>query len=425
MKKLACILAAFAVACPPFVQADAVDDAVVGVMSGLDAWVDGQMQIAHQHAKAEQLGGLDDLIDELDPADALAADLAPALKRVGIDPASVKPLIDRLRVGGAQVRYGWRDLWRLRNRLPGKLPPSPIRPSLANELAVDLHLALPVLQDKERLADYVAIAKQVIRNPALPDDLPWEIVGTLRNIKRLPADQINATDRVRRSKRLRIGAVVVGWPYVEFVGDSMDGIEARLAAEFAWSLGAEPVYTEVTRKSGMVALARGDLDMVIGAFRVVPTNPDKVAFAAPWHSGGLALVTTCSKILSIPERDFTGIGIGTHILDDEIRDVLGQADVRYTPNLEELIRVLDAGVLDAVVVHTPEVAFHLARRRTLCANDRLLKRYELASMLVPDAKFKRQHDEWLRLFDLSGKQAVIERQFLQGQRAGVDVERYD
>lgn len=97
-----------------------------------------------------------------------------------------------------------------------------------------------------------------------------------------PKDPGGTFNRVKRESVVRIG-VISEEPWAKRLPDgSAEGIEGELAAGFAESLGAKPVWHFLSEKKVVEGLENGGLDLGIGGFTDDSPRKKKLGFTRPY-----------------------------------------------------------------------------------------------------------------------------------------------
>jgi len=170
-----------------------------------------------------------------------------------------------------------------------------------------------------------------------------------------------ATPGGPHGRTLRVG-VAPSFPPVIFEQEGeIVGIEADLARGIGDRLGRRIVFERLSEGELLVALARGDIDVVMSGLSITPERAERVAFVAPYmEAGQLALIRSADlarfgRIQTI-RRSGARVGYVDGTTGEQfVASELGRATSFGFDDVEAGLRSLRAGRIDFFVHDAPTV----------------------------------------------------------------------
>lgn len=174
--------------------------------------------------------------------------------------------------------------------------------------------------------------------------------------------------RIAESKTLRVGMTSEQPPFnVTNRDGKIIGMDVDLAGLLAASMEVKLEIVEMPFAELIPALEEGKVDLVLSGMTSTLQRNLRVPFVGPYYISGKSLLTksdTIAKIQSAEEMNnerLTIAALGGSTSELFVKNTLPNPKLTLTKSLEEAIRLLRTGEVDAVVADSPTCALSVLR----------------------------------------------------------------
>jgi polar amino acid transport system substrate-binding protein len=145
------------------------------------------------------------------------------------------------------------------------------------------------------------------------------------------------------------------------------GLDVALSRVLAQSMGVEAVFVRMPFAKLLDALEAGEIDMVMSGMTITPARSRRATFIGPYFTSGKSLLTKSEELAKVKvPQDLDTEGLRLVALEGStsegfVRKRLPKAALLPSPSLDEAIRLVLEGTVDALVADRETCHFAVLR----------------------------------------------------------------
>jgi cyclohexadienyl dehydratase len=344
-----------------------------------------------------------------------------AAARLGFEVTSTLAFVDRQMEVAKAVQRHWLRRW----ETSGAPPAAPadletrLRPRIArvsDMILRHLVLALPSLAREDVRRTAAAALHTRLAASGVTTEQAAGLVRAAAAVGHAPHSAV--LERVVARRVLRVGTTGDYPPFSERRGETVAGIDARLARDLAASLDVRLRFVATTWPTLLADLAADRFDVALSGIGRTPERARAGYLSAPYHRGGKTPIVRCgteTRFDTLAKIDQPGVRVVVNrggANERFVRARLARASVRVIDDNAQVFEEVAAGRADVMITDRIEVAYRTARDPRLCAaqTGAVLVAVEKVALMPRDVTWSRYVDAWL---DRARRTGVLGRAFDQ------------
>ena len=145
------------------------------------------------------------------------------------------------------------------------------------------------------------------------------------------------------------------------------GLDVALMRVLAQNIGVEARFVQLPFNRLLAALDAGEVDVVMSGMTITPARVERVAFVGPYFTSGKTVLTRSPEIAAVeiadglnrPELRIAALAGSTS--EDFARALLPNAQLTTSESLDEAVRMVVSGRVDALVADRETCSFAVLR----------------------------------------------------------------
>ncbi len=145
------------------------------------------------------------------------------------------------------------------------------------------------------------------------------------------------------------------------------GMEVALIRVLAKSMGVQAVLVRKPFKKLLDALEEGEIDLVMSGMTITPQRSTRATFVGPYFTSGKSILTRSPELAAVQlaseldSRELRFAALAGSTSETFTRDALPSAKLVTTPTLDEAIRKVISGDVDALIADRETNSFAVLR----------------------------------------------------------------